>query len=116
MPYNPIFNGFQATAEEIPAGDPLVAPPANLGPYTPWSIHVTMAGARLTAARRHTLMGAVHAAPTCSVTRCSPVTCGWLNWQAGLDVKVNRRDAHYCVACKGRQHQPSPQGNRLVKT
>ena len=65
MPYNPIFNGFQATAEEIPAGDPLVAPPANLGPYTPWSIHVTMAGARLTDAGGHTLGGLLfHVAPT----------------------------------------------------
>ena len=45
MPYNPAFNGYQATAEEIPANDPLVAPPANLGPYTPWSVHVTLAGA-----------------------------------------------------------------------
>ena len=46
MPYNNIYNGFQGSAEEIPGTDPLVAPPPGLGPYTPWSIHVTLAGMR----------------------------------------------------------------------
>ena len=44
VPYNTIYNGFQGSAEEIPGTDPLVAPPPGLGPYTPWSIHVTLAG------------------------------------------------------------------------
>ena len=39
-------NGFQGETEEIPSTDPLVAPPPGLGPYTPWSIHVTLAGMR----------------------------------------------------------------------
>ena len=46
MSYNTIYNGFQGTNEVIPGTDPLVAPPAGLGPYTPWSIHATLAGMR----------------------------------------------------------------------
>ena len=54
MPYNVMFNGYQGPAEEIPAGDPLVAPPANLGPFTPWSVHLQLGGARPVHARAHT--------------------------------------------------------------
>ena len=46
VPYNTIYNGFQGSAEEIPGTDPLVAPPPGLGPYTPWSVHITLAGMR----------------------------------------------------------------------
>ncbi len=40
-----MFNGFQGPAEVIPFTDPLVAVPANLGPVTPWSVHITLAEA-----------------------------------------------------------------------
>ena len=40
-----MFNGYQGPAEEIPFGDPLITIPANVGPYTPYSVHVTLAGA-----------------------------------------------------------------------
>ena len=51
VPYNVMFNGYQGPAEEIPAGDPLVAPPPNLGPFTPWSVHLQLGGARPVHAR-----------------------------------------------------------------
>ena len=44
VPYNVLFNGFQGPAEEIPPTDPLVAVPAGISAYTPYGIHVTMAG------------------------------------------------------------------------
>ena len=53
VPYNTVYNGFQGNNEVIPGTDPLVAPPAGLGPYTPWSIHVTLAGVRPASAAGH---------------------------------------------------------------
>lgn len=47
MPYNVIFNGFQGPSEEIPPTDPLVAVPAGISAFTPYGIHVTMAGAQV---------------------------------------------------------------------
>lgn len=47
MPYNVIFNGFQGPAEEIPPTDPLVAVPAGISAFTPYGVHVTMAGAQV---------------------------------------------------------------------
>ena len=40
-----MFNGYQGPTEVIPFTDPLVAVPANLGPVTPWSVHITLAEA-----------------------------------------------------------------------
>ena len=41
-----VSNGFQGYNEVIPQTDPLVAYPPGLGPYTPYSVHVTLAGER----------------------------------------------------------------------